>query len=105
MNDSAHKHVSNVPPLPSYVLFPLSKRDLKFAQYDSQSDLWRQQNVMLISYLLHIAAGGQQVAVGPPAVAPVLEEVGKRRSTKLKGEGGQKEAKPCLCNLPNNQDR
>lgn len=43
---------------------------------------------MLISYLLHVAAGGQQVAVGPPAAAPVLEEVGKCRSTELKREGG-----------------
>lgn len=56
---------------------------------------------MLISYLLCVAAGGQQVAVGSPAVAPVLEEVGKRRSTKLKWEGGTKGS-----NLPNDkQDR
>lgn len=57
---------------------------------------------MLISYLLPVAAGGQQVAVGSPTVAPVLEEVGKHQSTKLKQEGG-KEAKPRLCNLPNDK--
>lgn len=58
---------------------------------------------MLISHLLPVAAGGQQVAVGSPAVAPVLEEVGKRGSLNLNGKGGQKEAKPRLCNLPNDK--
>lgn len=53
----------------------------------------RLENVMLISHLLPVAAGGQQVAVGSPAVAPVLEEVGKRGSTKLKREGGTKGSK------------
>lgn len=57
--------------------------------------------MMLISCLLCVAAGGQQVAVGSPAVAPVPEEVGKCRSTKLKQEGGTKGS-----NLPNDkQDR
>lgn len=51
---------------------------------------------MLISYLSPVAAGGQQVAVGSPAVAPVPEEVGKRRSTKLKREGGTKGSRAAI---------
>lgn len=60
---------------------------------------------MLISYLLPVAAGGQQVAVGSPAVAPVLEEVVKRRSTKLKREGGTKGSKAAFVQPAERQTR